>query len=53
MVMGTGRVVYSTSHRVRINNRSMKLVTGLTAQQGNGGDGGDASSGNAVAVSDR
>lgn len=39
------------SHRVRVFNRSLKLAT---AQRpiGNGGDGGDASSGNAIAVSD-
>jgi hypothetical protein len=40
------------SHRVRIINRSLKFVTTQQSPTGNGGDGGDASSGNAVAVSD-
>lgn len=40
------------SHRVRILNRSLKLITAQQRHTGNGGDGGDASSGNAVAVSD-
>jgi hypothetical protein len=39
------------SHRVRILNQSLKLGT-AQRHTGNGGDGGDASSGNAVAVSD-
>lgn len=40
------------SHRVRIINRPRKFVTTQRRPTGNGGDGGDASSGNAAAVSD-
>lgn len=38
------------SRRVRVLNCSLKLVT-AQCPTGNGGDGGDASSGNAIAVS--
>jgi hypothetical protein len=51
MVMGIGLVVQSMLHLVRTSNRSLKIVVVQELPIGNGGDGGDASSGNAVAVS--
>jgi hypothetical protein len=51
-VMDTSLVVYSMSHLVCIHIRPLELEVANERITGNGGNGGDASSGGAVAVSD-